>query len=284
MKYDDGYRSKYVDDRRGASGGGGVGSGGIALLFMLFRRFGIKGALVGLLILGALWYCGGRGGVGVSQNEGTAAEAGEDDPLVALVSVTLDDAQAVWTKEFDAMGKTYRMARLQLFTDSIGSACGRASASTGPFYCPGDQQVYIDLGFYRVLRDKLGAPGDFAQAYVIAHEVGHHVQHQLGALEHRGEGADGGSVRVELQADCYAGIWAHNAKNSELVQLEAGDLEEALGAAEAIGDDTLQGRGGGTVRPETFSHGTSAQRARWFRIGFDTGDPNQCDTFNAARL
>jgi len=284
MKYDDGYRSKYVDDRRGASGGGGMGSGGIALLFMLFRRFGFKGLLVGLLIFGALWYCGGGTGLGLSQNEASGEVDPADEPLVALVSVTLDDAQAVWTKEFDEMGKRYPMARLQLFTDSVSSACGRASASTGPFYCPGDQQVYIDLGFYRVLKDRLGAPGDFAQAYVIAHEVGHHVQNQLGALEHRGKGADGGSVRVELQADCYAGIWAHNAKDSKLVQIEAGDLEEALKAAAAIGDDSLQGRGGGTVRPETFSHGTSAQRARWFRIGFDTGDPKQCDTFNATRL
>ena len=283
MKYDDGYRSDYVDDRRGASGGRGIGGGAIALVFWLFRRFGIGGLVVGVLIVGGLYYCGG-GGVGLSGDDAEVPTDGDDDPLVALVSVTLDDAQAVWTKEFKKMGKQYRMARLQLFTNSVGSACGRASASTGPFYCPGDQQVYIDLGFYRVLKDKLGAPGDFAQAYVIAHEVGHHVQHQLGALDHRGEGADGGSVRVELQADCYAGIWAHNASDSELVQIEAGDLEEALKAAEAIGDDTLQKRGGGTVRPETFSHGTSAQRARWFRAGFKTGDPKACDTFSASRL
>lgn len=285
MKYDEDYRSDYVDDRRGASGGGGgLGGGGIGLLVGLFRRFGIVGVIGGIAILGAMRYCGGSSVPlsGGGQGEGGAAQ---NDELVALVSVVLDDAQAVWKREFASMNKKYPMARLQLFTDSITSACGRASASTGPFYCPGDQQVYIDLGFYQLLRERLGAPGDFAQAYVIAHEVGHHVQHQLGALDHRGEGADGGSVRVELQADCYAGIWAHNTKSSsELVSIEDGDLEEAIKAAKAIGDDALQKGAGGTVRPESFTHGSSAQRMRWFKVGYKTGDFNACDTFSAREL
>ncbi len=250
---------------------------------MLFRRFGIAGVVVGIAVLGGMRYCGG-GSVGLSGDGGAEATAPGDDKLKALVSVVLDDAQSIWKREFASRGKTYPMARLQLFTNAITSACGRASASTGPFYCPGDQQVYIDLGFYQLLKDRLGAPGDFAQAYVIAHEVGHHVQNQLGALDHRGEGADGGSVRVELQADCYAGIWAHHSTKSELLRIEDGDLEEALKAASAIGDDALQKGAGGTVRPESFTHGSSEQRKRWFKVGFDTGDMDKCDTFAARSL
>lgn len=283
MKYDEDYRSDYVDDRRGASGGGRGGGGGIGMLIGLFRRFGIGGVIAGIAVLGAMRYCGG-GGLGLSSGAGGETKEVGDDALKALVSVVLDDAQSVWQTEFKAMGKDYPMARLQLFTDSVSSACGSASASTGPFYCPGDQQVYIDLGFYQLLRDRLGAPGDFAQAYVIAHEIGHHVQNELGALEHRGEGAKGGSVRVELQADCYAGIWAHHSKNSELLRIEEGDLEEALAAAAAIGDDALQKGAGATVRPESFTHGSSDQRMRWFKVGFDSGEVARCDTFAASRL
>ena len=178
--------------------------------------------------------------------------------------------------------------QLVLFTGAVDTACGTGESATGPFYCPGDERVYIDLGFYRALRERLGAPGDFAQAYVIAHEVGHHVQNIMGTSERvqragRGQGAEGDSVRLELQADCYAGVWAfHAAKRRQL--LEQGDIEEALTAAAAIGDDTLQRSSTGRVRPETFSHGSSAQRMRWFNRGYEAGDPATCDTFSARSL
>lgn len=284
MKYDEDYRSSNVEDLRGRSGGGGGGiGGGLGLLTMLFRRFGIGGVVVGLLILGGLKFCGG-GGLGLSSGGGGSYEPSEgEEALVGLVSTVLDDAQRVWTTQFSDRGKRYEEATLKLFTGTVPSACGRASSATGPFYCPADQDVYIDLSFYRLLRDKLGAPGDFAQAYVIAHEVGHHVQNLQGNLNKgRDEGADGGSVRVELQADCYAGIWAHDTKKRDL--LEAGDIEEALRAAQAIGDDSLQKGAGGAVRPETFTHGSSAQRMKWFKIGLETGSMDACDTFSARDL
>ncbi len=284
MKYDEDYRSSNVEDLRGRSGGGGGGiGGGFGLLTMLFRRFGIGGVVVGLLILGGLKFCGG-GGLGLSSGGGGSYEPSEgEEALVGLVSTVLDDAQRVWTKQFSERGKRYEEATLKLFSGTVPSACGRASSATGPFYCPADQDVYIDLSFYQLLRDKLGAPGDFAQAYVIAHEVGHHVQNLQGNLgKGRDEGADGGSVRVELQADCYAGIWAHDTKKRDL--LEAGDIEEALRAAQAIGDDSLQKGAGGTVRPETFTHGSSAQRMKWFKVGLDTGSMDACDTFSARNL
>ena len=284
MKYDEDYRSSNVQDLRGRSGGGGGGmGGGLGLLMMLFRRFGIGGVVVGLLILGGLKFCGG-GGLGLSSGGGGSYEPSEgEEALVGLVSTVLDDAQRVWTKQFADRGKRYEEATLKLFTGTVPSACGRASSATGPFYCPADQDVYIDLSFYQLLRDKLGAPGDFAQAYVIAHEVGHHVQNLQGNLNKgRDEGADGGSVRVELQADCYAGIWAHDTQKRDI--LEAGDIEEALRAAQAIGDDSLQKGAGGAVRPETFTHGTSAQRMKWFKVGFETGSMDACDTFSARTL
>ena len=283
MKYDEDYRSSNVQDLRGRSGGGGLGGGGVGLLMGLFRRFGIGGVIVGLLILGGLKFCGG-GGLGLSGGGGGDYQpTEEEEALVGLVSTVLDDAQRVWTEQFAARGQTYEEAQLKLFTGSVPSACGQANSATGPFYCPGDQDVYIDLSFYQLLRDKLGAPGDFAQAYVIAHEVGHHVQNLQGVLgKGRDEGADGGSVRVELQADCYAGIWAHDTKKRDI--LEVGDIEEALRAAEAIGDDSLQAGAGGAVRPETFTHGTSQQRVKWFKVGFETGSMDACDTFSAKNL
>jgi predicted metalloprotease len=283
MKYDEDYRSKNVQDLRGGGGGGGI-AGGMGLLTMLFRKFGVGGVVVGLLILGGLKFCGG-GSLGILGGGGGESQPSspEDEALVGLVSTVLDDAQRVWTEQYAARGKTYDEATLKLFTETVASACGRASAATGPFYCPADQDVYIDLSFYKLLRDRLGAPGDFAQAYVIAHEVGHHVQNLEGALgKGRDEGADGGSVRVELQADCYAGIWAHDTKKRDI--LEAGDIEEALRAAQAIGDDSLQSGSGGAVRPETFTHGTSKQRMKWFKIGFETGSMEACDTFAARDL
>jgi hypothetical protein len=294
MRWDRDHRSDDIIDRRGQrfSGGGGGGGGMLfGLLFTVVRsRFGWAG--VAVLLVGWLLFswCGPAlessrvAGGGGRHAEPTAAPT---DDAAKFVGFVLDDVQDTWTDVFSRSGGRYQRARLVLFTDATGTACGVGEAATGPFYCPADQLVYIDLGFYRQLRDRLGAPGDFAQAYVIAHEIGHHVQHLLGTSERvrragRAEGADGPSVRLELQADCYAGVWAHSSRRRDL--LEQGDVEEALTAAAAIGDDTLQRRGAGTVRPETFSHGTSAQRMRWFNKGLETGDPSACDTFAATRL
>jgi predicted metalloprotease len=205
----------------------------------------------------------------------------EEERLVSFVSFVLDDAQDVWQRQ---LGGSYRPAKLVLFRDAVRSACGFAESATGPFYCPADEKVYIDLGFYEELQQRFGAPGDFAQAYVLAHEIGHHVQNVLGteaetrrARTARADLANELSVRLELQADCYAGVWAASTREREL--LEQGDVEEGLGAAAAVGDDRLQRMGGGRVVPESFTHGSSEQRQRWFQRGFDTGRPDACDTF-----
>lgn len=290
MQWKRGYRSDDVIDRRGQSYSGGGGGGGamLGLLGLVLRsRFGWAGVIV---LLG-IYFVMGRLGGGPSQR---AAEldapvaAGELDDQASFVSFVLDDVQATWQKQFPAK-EPYRRAKLVLFSDLTPTACGTGETATGPFYCPADERVYIDLAFYRQLREQLGAPGDFAQAYVIAHEVGHHVQNLLGASDrvHRApasaqRGAEGLSVRLELQADCYAGVWAHATRERAL--LEAGDIEEALTAAASIGDDRLQKMQRGTVSPETFSHGTSAQRVKWFRRGAETGDPGACDTFAARAL
>jgi uncharacterized protein len=207
------------------------------------------------------------------------------DPQAHFVAFVLDDVQSSWQQQFAQQGWPYRHAKLVLFTDSTQTGCGYGQAATGPFYCPEDERVYIDLGFYRELENRLGARGDFAKAYVIAHEIGHHVQKLLGTSEKvtaHAQGASGGSVRIELQADCYAGIWAHSTQQRNL--LESGDVQSALNAASAIGDDKLQREATGTVRPDSFTHGTSAQRVRWFKRGLDTGDLRQCDTFKAQQL
>jgi len=282
MRWKQDHQSDYVEDRRGAAGGGGM-AGGLGLLFLLFRRFGIAGVLVGAVVLGGLALLGGGNVLGLSGAEQAQTNTAANDQGKAFVSFVLDDVQQTWTDLYRARQKQYQPARLVLFSESTQSACGFGQAATGPFYCPGDQRVYIDLSFYEALRTRLGAPGDFAQAYVIAHEIGHHLtnlEQNLG--KGRSKGAEGGSVRVELQADCYAGVWAHSAKKRQL--LEVGDFEEAMRAAEAIGDDTLQKSAGGVVRPESFTHGTSAQRMRWFERGFTTGQPEACDTFAAAEL
>ena len=286
MKFDEGHESPDVIDRRGQGGGGGPGLGGILpFLPMLVRsRFGwvIIVVFVGYSLLK---------GIGLTPQraaQGTHGAAKPDSELVHFVSFVLDDTQAFWTKEMQAHGQAYRHAKLVLFTDATQTGCGSGSAATGPFYCPEDEHVYIDLGFYRELSERLGAAGDFAQAYVIAHEMGHHIQKLLGTNARvsgrRGpaEGANGPSVRLELQADCYAGMWAHSAAARNL--LETGDLEEALNAAQSIGDDRLQKQATGTVSPETFSHGTSAQRSKWLHRGYDTGSLDQCDTFSANPL
>jgi predicted metalloprotease len=222
---------------------------------------------------------------------GSGPSGGVSDELAAFVSVVLADTEDTWNALFRSMGRDYREPKLVLFTDAVQSACGFASAAVGPFYCPRDQKVYVDLSFYGDLRDRFGAPGDFAQAYVLAHEVGHHVQTLLGisdkvmSLRNRMSKTEGNrlSVMQELQADCFAGIWAHHAHRARQI-LEKGDIEEALGAASAIGDDRLQRQGRGYVTPDSFTHGTSAQRVRWFRRGLETGDINQCNTFSADRL
>lgn len=223
---------------------------------------------------------------------GGSGDASEAE-LKDFVSVILGSTEDVWTGIFKEAGGSYRNPVLVLFSGTVQSACGYAESAMGPFYCPPDQKVYIDLDFYRDLRERFAAPGDFAQAYVIAHEVGHHVQNLLG-IEKKVRGATAQmnktdanalSVRVELQADCFAGIWAHQVEAQDAnLQLEPGDIDEGLGAASAIGDDRLQKEATGRVMPDSFTHGSSAQRVRWFKRGLDTGDMEACDTFNATQL
>jgi predicted metalloprotease len=208
----------------------------------------------------------------------------EEEQLVNFVSFVLDDAQDVWARKFSDMGRDYRAARLVLFTDGVDSGCGSASAALGPFYCPADERVYIDLGFYRELRSRFGAPGDFAQAYVLAHEIGHHVQHLFGIDESvrarqaaSPRSANELQIAMELQADCLAGIWAHSTQRRNL--LEENDVEEAMNAASAVGDDRIQKQATGRVTPETWTHGSSKQRMAWFVRGLRSGDPSVCDAF-----
>jgi predicted metalloprotease len=252
--------------------------------------------LVGGVLLyfaGGLGGLGGGGGdVGPTQGaRGTPVEPGQDPEkeMVSFVSFVFDDVQNTWKGAFSQGNERYQPSKLVLFRGQTQSGCGTGQAAMGPFYCPRDQRVYIDLSFYQELKQRFGAPGDFAQAYVIAHEVGHHVQHLLGYDEkvQRGargqqEGADSLSVRLELQADCLAGAWAHATGQRKL--LEEGDLDEALRAAAAIGDDRLQKQSSGTITPETWTHGSSAQRARWFKRGYEAGDLKGCDTFAATNL
>ena len=289
MKWTPGHQSNDVEDRRGDSpASAGMGGGAFALLFFLFRRFGIVGVLIG----GAALFFLGQFGSSSQLTGGEQRSATGDrteQPMVEFVSFVLDDAQKTWTELFQKRGAAYQHTKLVLFRDAVRSGCGLGQAAMGPFYCPSDQRVYIDLSFYDELRQRFGAPGDFAQAYVITHEIGHHVQHLLGhdqrvheASESEREGENGLSVRLELQADCYAGIWAHSTEQRSL--LEAGDIDEALKAASKIGDDALQKQSTGSVRPETFTHGSSEQRARWFKRGYQTGDLAACDTFASRGL
>ena len=219
-----------------------------------------------------------------------AAGPQPDDEVAEFVSVVLRDTENVWGELFGQMGRVYREPKLVLFRDAVASACGFQNAAVGPFYCPSDETLYIDLSFYEELQNRHGAPGDFAQAYVIAHEVGHHVQKLTGAFQQvdaaRGRASQAESnrtsVRMELQADCYAGVWGHHA--GTMNQLDSGDIAEALNAATAIGDDRLQKQTQGRVAPETFTHGSSAQRVRWFKRGMDSGSPKDCDTFATSAL
>ena len=287
MKWRRARQSGNVEDRRGLGGGFGGRRGG--------RGLGIGGVLV-LLLLG--WLLGVDPLTMLAQLEQAPGPAqhrhapAANDSQRQFIGAILGETEDVWNAVFQRQGATYPPPRLVLFDGYVQSACGSASAAVGPFYCPGDQQVYIDLSFFAEMERRLGGGGDFAEAYVIAHEVGHHVQHVTGSTRRveqarrRGEsveGADGLVVRQELQADCYAGVWAHLAQQRH-AWLEPGDLEEALNTASAIGDDRLQRQARGTVVPDSFTHGSSAQRVRWFRIGWDSGDPARCDTFRAARL
>jgi predicted metalloprotease len=263
----------------------------IGLLPMLLGRRGGSKWLILVVLAVAVWFFM-RGGGGPSQ-PGTApggtADRRLEDEQAQFIAFVFDDVQETWRKKLAERGGSYQPAHLILFTGSIDSGCGYGTSAVGPFYCPRDQRAYIDLSFYDDLHRRLGAPGDFAQAYVIAHEVGHHVQNLLGTSDQvqaaqqraRGEAeANQMSVRLELQADCYAGVWAHSTGQRQL--LEKGDLEEALGAAAAVGDDRLQKKSRGQVQPESFTHGSAAERASWFRRGYESGDPGACDTFSAS--
>jgi uncharacterized protein len=277
-----GRRSDNIEDRRGIGvplvAGGGIGT---ILLVLAALFFGIDPSVI---------LQTDQAGPPARTAEAPSTSPGQDE-IRDFVAVVLADTEDTWADLFRRMNREYQDPRLVLFTGSVQSACGIAGAAVGPFYCPGDRKLYLDLDFFSELRTRFGAPGDFAQAYVIAHEVGHHVQTLLGisdrvaATRQRADRATANalSVRQELQADCFAGVWAHHANRSRQV-LEVGDLEEALGAAAAIGDDRLQRQAAGRVAPESFTHGTSAQRVRWFRRGFEAGAPNQCDTFNTDRV
>lgn len=300
MKWTGRRQSSNIDDRRGKSAGGfGAGGGGISpfligpLIKILFSKTGL--IIVGIVIafsvvtgINPLSLIGDfMGGGGQSLTQTDYQPTAEEDRLAEFSSTVLADTEDVWNQLMD----NYREPTLVLFTGSVASACGNASSSTGPFYCPADEKLYIDLSFFEDMESRLNAPGDFAQAYVIAHEVGHHIQKIMGVTDEvhsmRGQVSEKDynqySVRLELQADFLAGVWAHHSQKSAAM-MEQGDLDEALNAANAIGDDRLQKQSGGRVVPDSFTHGTSAQRMKWFRLGFETGDLKQGDTFNAKDL
>lgn len=282
MRWQTGRRSSNVEDRRGMSGRGVAGLGGGGLLVLL-----LLAVVTGTNPLDLLQQAGPVAEMaGPSVSVAPEQFSAEEQRLADFSSVVLADTEDVWRELFAAMGETYREPKLVLFTGAVQSACGFAQAAVGPFYCSGDEKVYLDLGFFDELRARHGAPGDFAQAYVIAHEVGHHVQRLLGIMDRFDDArrragkaeANELTVRLELQADFLAGVWAHHAQRARQI-LEEGDLEEALNAASQIGDDRLQMEAQGYVVPDAFTHGTSQQRARWFRLGFQTGDLSRGDTF-----
>jgi predicted metalloprotease len=286
MRLDDTPRSDNVEDQRGS--GGGIGRGaGIGLGTIVLVVIGYFAGISPSTMLSLLNGDDSQGAVSSAPNPGIT-EADRSDPQVDFVRAILGSTEEIWGAYFKDMGKTYTRPHLVLFSHQVRSACGFAGSASGPFYCPGDQKVYIDLSFYHQLATEFGAPGQFARAYVIAHEVGHHVQSLLGitdkaaqAEESAGKvGANHISVEIELQADCFAGVWAQQANQARKI-LEPGELEQALAAASSVGDDTLQKREQGTVVPDSFTHGTSAQRVRWFRRGFEAGKIENCNTFNA---
>ena len=297
MKWENGRESSNVEDERGSGGnsGSGVGRGmarggiGVVLIAIVAMFLGVDPSMV----LGLLGGGDGQAPPAQQQRQGqvSAPAPPTGDTQAKFVSVVLADTEDTWNALFKQAGNQYREPKLVLFRGSINSACGHAQAAMGPFYCPGDQKVYIDLSFYDDLKTRFRAPGEFAQAYVVAHEIGHHVQNLLGisakmdAQRQRLSETEYNklSVKLELQADCLAGIWAHHANRTRHI-LEQGDVESALNAATAIGDDRLQQQSRGYVTPESFTHGSSAQRVRWFRKGLETGQINQCNTFAAREL
>ena len=286
MRWRGGRRSSNIEDRRGARAPRGVLGGGIGTIVLILAAlyFGIDPTplLEGMQSANVSVSSGG--------NTPTAEEL-KNDPLADMIAVVVGDTEDVWREIFAAQGRTYEEPSLVLFSGATRSACGVGQAAMGPFYCPADRNAYIDLSFYEDMRTRFKAPGDFAQAYVIAHEIGHHVQNLLGIsgkVHRMKQGvstteANQLSVRLELQADCLAGVWANRADKARSI-LESGDVEEAMNAASAIGDDRLQKQSRGTVVPESFTHGTSAQRQRWFRAGLSSGDIDRCDTFNTRSL
>ena len=284
MRWTPGGESQDIEDRRDDSGGGGgfqfggmhIGVGGFIILLILSLVF--KRNFLSLAGIGTM------GGAPTQISQPDPALDQKEQPLVQFVSFVLDDTQKTWTQILSQQGIQYRHAKLVLFRDSIDSACGMAQSASGPFYCPGDEKVYIDLGFYDELKQRFGAPGEFAQAYVLAHEIGHHVQKLVGieqkvhaAQENNPRAANQLSVALELQADCFAGVWGHSTDQRHL--LDPNEVQEGLQAAAAVGDDRLQRMAGQSVNPETFTHGSSQQRDQWFKKGFDTGDMSQCNTF-----
>ncbi len=294
MRMDGQEESSNVEDVRGMSGRGGgfgiggrgIGIGSVAVAVIAGWIFGINPlALLGMM-------SGGGGGQVIEQPQGPAPAPPKDDAGAKFVSQVLRSTEVVWTDVFRQAGKTYQAPKLVLFKDEWGTGCGDGVAAMGPFYCPNDQKVYIDLSFYDTLARRLGAPGQFAQAYVVAHEVGHHVQNQMGIMQRvdaqRSRGgeaqANALSVRVELQADCFAGVWAKRSQQAQGWRLEPGDIEAALNAASQIGDDKLQKQSRGRVVPESFTHGTSAQRVSWFKRGVESGSVDACNTFEGRDL
>ncbi|MDE2598655.1 MAG: neutral zinc metallopeptidase [Rhodocyclaceae bacterium] len=289
MRWDGNRESDNVEDRRGSGGGmpmlggGRLGLGTLAIALVGWLVFDINP----LTLLDAMSGGSGQGQV----QSGPAHRPPADDQMAKFVSVVLADTEDVWRDIFSKQGAQYRDPHLVLFSGATSTACGTGQSAMGPFYCPADEKVYIDLGFYQTMKTRLGAPGDFAQAYVIAHEVGHHVQNLLGISDkvqnlrrHASEKeANALSVKLELQADCFAGVWAYHAQEARKI-LESGDVEEALNAASQIGDDTLQRSAGRAVVPDSFTHGSGKQRVRWFREGIDSGDVRRCNTFKAAAL
>ena len=295
MRWDGNRESDNVEDRRSDSGGGGGGGGmiggrsiGIGTVVIALIGWGVFG-INPLTTIGML--SGGSSQPQVQQQQGPAQKPPADDKQAKFVSVVLASTEDVWTKIFQQGGAKYRDPKLVLFRGAVPTACGTGQSAMGPFYCPGDQKVYLDMNFFDTLSRQLGAPGDFARAYVIAHEVGHHVQTLLGTtakvdnmrgrVSQRDQNAL--SVRLELQADCYAGIWANHSQQAKN-WLDQGDIESAMNAAQQIGDDTLQRQQTGTVRPDGFTHGSSAQRVRCFTTGLKTGSVQSCDTFNTQSL
>ncbi len=303
MRWRGGRRSSNIEDRRGMGTGGGMRFPGGGMRFPGgagmpgARRAGLGGfGLIAVVVIALLLgfdpsqlLQGPSGDSSVSVPRGPTGAA--EDELKEFVSVVLADTEDTWREQFRKLGAAYEEPRLVLFSGAVESACGYGQSAMGPFYCPGDRNVYLDLSFFYELEQRFQAPGDFAGAYVVAHEVGHHVQNVLGIMEKVDRvraaaseaEANALSVRVELQADCFAGVWAHNADRARGV-LEAGDIDEGLGAAAAVGDDRLQRQGQGYVVPDSFTHGSSEQRVRWFQRGFESGEIDDCDTFNASQL